>query len=76
MKTIFEQLRKQPGVIMAVNMLVMLVIYMLMRWMFYWMNIDSFQDVTFKDMMTISWGGVWFAISELCYMNAICILLT
>ena len=75
MKTFFEQLRKQPGVIMAVNMLVMLVIYMLMRWMFYWMNIDSFQDVTFKDMMTISWGGMRFDLSALCYLNAICILL-
>ena len=56
-------------------MLVMLVIYMLMRWMFYWMNIDSFQDVTFKDMMTISWGGMRFDLSALCYLNAICILL-
>ena len=56
-------------------MLLMLVIYMLMRWVFYWMNIDTFRDVTFTEMMTISWGGLRFDISALCYLNAICILL-
>lgn len=75
MSIVFERLRKQPCFIMTVNFLVLMVIYMLSRWFFYYMNISSFQDVTFKEMMTISWGGIRFDLSALCYLNLICIFL-
>ena len=39
------------------------------------MNLGSFHDVTFNEMMTISLGGLRFDMSALCYMNALCILL-
>ena len=68
-----KRLKYQPGFIMAVNFLILMVIYMLTRWVFYYMNSDSFQDVTFSDMMTISWGGLRFDLSALCYLNALCI---
>ena len=71
----FKRLKTQPGFVMAVNFLILMVIYMLSRWAFYYMNIDSFQDVTFSDMMTISWGGLRFDLSALCYLNVLCILL-
>lgn len=75
MKKLFEQLRLQPGFIMAVNFLILMAVYMLSRWFFYYMNINSFQDVTFSDMMTMSVGGLRFDISALCYLNILCIIL-
>ena len=60
---------------MAVNFLLLLVVYMLSRWMFYYANIGSFQDVTMGDMMTMSWGGLRFDVSALCYLNALCIIM-
>ena len=71
----FEAIRRQPGFIMVVNFLLLMVIYMLSRWVFYFMNINSFQDVTFSEMMTISLGGMRFDLSALCYLNILCILL-
>ena len=75
MRVWFERLRKQPGFIMAVNFLLVMAVYMLSRWMFYYANKGSFQDVTFGDMMTMSWGGMRFDVSALCYLNALCILM-
>ncbi len=75
MKSFFAQIRKEPGFIMAVNFVILMVIYMLSRWFFYYMNINSFQDVTFSDMMAISWGGLRFDLSALCYLNALCIVM-
>ena len=60
---------------MAVNFLLLMVVYMLSRWFFYYMNISNFPDVTFHDMMTICLGGLRFDISALCYLNMLCILL-
>ena len=60
---------------MAVNFLLLMVVYMLSRWFFYYMNISNFPDVTIHDMMTICIGGLRFDISALCYMNLLCILL-
>lgn len=75
MKINFGMIRKQPGWIMVVNFILLMVIYMLSRWVFYYMNLGSFHDVTFNEMMTISLGGLRFDMSALCYMNALCILL-
>lgn len=75
MKSLLHLLKKQPGFVMAVNFLILLAVYMLSRWFFYYMNINSFQDVTFSEMMTISWGGLRFDISALCYLNLICIIM-
>ena len=75
MKNLFKTLRKQPGFIMAVNFLILMAVYMLSRWFFYYMNINSFQDVTFSDMMTMSVGGLRFDVSALCYLNILCIIL-
>ncbi len=75
MYSFLKNLRKQPGFIMAVNFALLMAIYMLSRWFFYYMNIHSFQDVTFKDMMTISWGGMRFDVSALCYLNLLCIFM-
>lgn len=71
----FGLLRRQPGFIMAVNFLIIMAVYMLTRWVFYYMNSDTFQGVTFGDMMTMSWGGLRFDLSALCYINALCIIL-
>lgn len=60
---------------MAVNFLLLMIVYMLSRWVFYYMNISNFPDVTFHDMMTICLGGLRFDISALCYLNMLCILL-
>lgn len=75
MRNMFKTLRKQPGFIMAVNFLILMAVYMLSRWFFYYMNINSFQDVTFSDMMTMSAGGLRFDVSALCYLNILCIIL-
>ncbi|MBP3738387.1 MAG: sulfatase-like hydrolase/transferase [Muribaculaceae bacterium] len=73
--SLLANLKKQPGFIMLVNFLVMMAIYMLSRWFFYYMNINSFKDVTLSEMMSISWGGLRFDACALCYLNALCILL-
>lgn len=75
MKSLFSRLKTQPAVIMAINLAMMMVIYMLMRWFFYYMNKGSFQDVTTADLLLMSWGGLRFDLSALCYLNALCILL-
>ena len=71
----FERLRRQPGFIMAVNFMIMMVIYMVMRWLFYYMNIQYFPDVTLGEMMTMSLGGLRFDLSALCYINLLCVVL-
>ena len=68
-----KQLIKEPGFIMAVNFVLMMAIYMIMRWLFYYMNVQHFQDVTMSDMLTMSWGGLRFDLSALCYLNVLCI---
>lgn len=73
MKRWIETIRKQPGFVMAVNFLLLMAIYMLSRWVFFYMNKSSFPDVTFEDMMTICLGGLRFDISALCYLNILCI---
>ena len=70
-----KQLIKEPGFIMAVNFVLMMAIYMLMRWLFYYMNMRHFANVTFNDMMLMSWGGLRFDLSALCYLNSLCVLL-
>ena len=60
---------------MVVNFLLLIVVYMLSRWVFFYMNKSSFPDVTFEDMMTICLGGLRFDISALCYLNMLCITL-
>lgn len=75
MKNKFEYVKKQPGFVMVVNFLIMMAIYMLSRWFFYFMNRGTFQDVTFGEMMTMSWGGMRFDLSALCYLNALCIIM-
>ncbi len=75
MKRWIETIRKQPGFVMAVNFLLLMAIYMLSRWVFFYMNKSSFPDVTFHDMMTICLGGLRFDISALCYLNMLCIMM-
>lgn len=75
MRNWFDKIRKEPGFVMVVNMLIMMAIYMLTRWVFYYMNIQYFPDVSFGDMMTMSWGGIRFDFSALCYLNILCVIL-
>ena len=75
MKNFFERLRRQPGFVMAVNFVLLMAVYMLSRWFFYYMNRDAFQGVTWGDLATMSWGGMRFDLSALCYLNALCIML-
>lgn len=70
-----RNLLRQPVMIMAVNFAFAMVLYMAERWFFYWINISSFQDVTFADMMTMCAGGIKFDISALCYLNLLCIIM-
>ena len=75
MKTIFNALKQQPGWVMLVNFAILMVVYMLMRWIFYYVYADTFSEVSLRDMLTISWGGMRFDASALCYLNALCVLL-
>lgn len=69
------RLSKEPGFVMVVNFLIMMVIYMVMRWVFYYMNIQHFPDVKPSDVMVMSLGGMRFDLSALCYLNLLCVLL-
>lgn len=75
MRDLFGQLRRQPGFIMAANFVMMLVVYMVTRWVFYAMNSATFGPLTFDEVMTISLGGLRFDVSALCYLNLLCIVL-
>lgn len=75
MKISLGRLRKEPGFVMVVNFLIMMVIYMVMRWVFYYMNIQHFPDVKPSDVMVMSLGGMRFDLSALCYLNLLCVLL-
>ena len=75
MNSIFHKLKTQPGFVMTVNFLILIVVYMINRWVFYYMNAQHFQDVTMSDMFAMSCGGLRFDISALCYLNLLCIAL-
>ena len=60
---------------MIVNLLVLMAVYMLSRWVFYYMNLGSFPDVKFADMVRMSIGGLRFDLSALCYLNLLCVVL-
>ncbi len=75
MITFLKHLKRQPGFAMVVNLLVLMAVYMLSRWVFYYINIGSFPDVKLSDMIRMSWGGMRFDLSALCYLNLLCILL-
>ena len=75
MRNKLERLNQQPAWVMIVNFFMLMIIYMLSRWFFYYMNRGTFQDVTFSEMMTISWGGLRFDLCALCYLNALCVLM-
>ena len=73
MSSILKYLKRQPGFAMVVNVLVLMAVYMLSRWVFYYMNVGNFPDVRMADMMRMSWGGMRFDLSALCYLNLLCI---
>lgn len=75
MKISFKKLKKEPGFVMTVNFAILLVVYMITRWFFYYMNAQHFQGVTYADVATLSWGGLRFDISALCYLNFLCVIL-
>ena len=75
MRNIIGQLKKQPGIVMAINFVILMIVYMIMRWLFYYMNIRYFQDVTHSDLFTMMVGGLRFDVSALCYLNLLCIVL-
>ena len=75
MQVSFKSLKKQPGFVMAVNFLILMAVYMLSRWFFFYVNHNSFQDVTLRDLFTMSLGGMRFDVSALCYLNFLCIFL-
>ena len=60
---------------MAVNFLILMVIYMLSRWFFFYMNLESFPDVTFRQLLTMSLGGLRFDLNALLFLNLPCIVL-
>ena len=75
MNTRTNDLSRQPAVIMTVNFLMLMVVYMLSRWFFFYMNLDSFPDVTFSNLLTMSLGGLRFDLSALLFLNLPCIVL-
>ena len=75
MSSILKYLKRQPGFAMVVNVLVLMAVFMLSRWVFYYMNVGNFPDVRMADMMRMSWGGMRFDLSALCYLNLLCIVL-
>ena len=75
MNTRTNDLGRQPAIIMAVNFLMLMVVYMLSRWFFFYMNLDSFPDVTFSNLLTMSLGGLRFDLSALLFLNLPCIVL-
>ena len=60
---------------MAVNFVLLLVIYMLTRWAFFWMNAGMFPEVNAADLVRMSLGGVRFDVSALCYLNMLFIVM-
>ncbi len=59
----------------ACNILLMMAIYMLSRFVFYWVNISFFPDITFSEMLTICLGGLKFDLSAVLYTNLLYLLL-
>ena len=69
MKEFFKTIKKEPGFIMTVNMILILTVYMFSRWFFYLENLSHFQQTGFFDMLGISLGGLRFDFSAICYLN-------
>ncbi len=70
-----KQFLRQPALIMLANFATAMVLYTLARWFFFWMNIDSFQDVASSEIMRMSIGGLRFDLSALCYINILFVVM-
>ena len=75
MREFWKDIKMQPAVIMAVNILIAMVLYMAARFFFFLMYKSAFADVDSAELTTICFGGIRFDISALCYINLICIVL-
>lgn len=60
---------------LCAHLLLILILFMVCRWVFYLFNIDFFPGMTLSRFMRISAGGVRFDLTAVLYLNALFVLL-
>ena len=66
---------KHPWLVGAMNMLLVMAIYTLLRLAFYWINIDLYPNVSLQHLLEMLQGGVRFDLTALLYLNSLYLLL-
>ena len=66
---------KHPWLVGAMNMLLVMAIYTLLRLAFYWINIDLYPNVSVRHLLEMLQGGVRFDLTALLYLNSLYLLL-
>lgn len=67
--------KKSIYYILIIRVLFLLLLFNITRWVFYWVNLNTFFDLSLERLMIINLGGLRFDISAICYLNALFILL-
>lgn len=76
MKEFFNQYIKNNIYVAALyNLGIVMLLFMICRIAFYFINIDLFNSITFSQFVTICKGGIMFDISGILYLNLLYILM-
>lgn len=70
-----EMNMKHPWLVGAMNMLLVMAMYTLLRLVFYWINIDLYPNVSAQHLLEMLQGGVRFDLTALLYLNSLYLLL-
>ena len=71
MKTIWQH----PWIVAACNILLVMALYTLSRFVFVWVNADLFPDINAAHLREMLCGGVRFDLTALLYLNALYLIL-
>lgn len=71
MKTIWQH----PWIVAACNILLVMALYTLSRFVFVWVNADLFPDINATHLREMLCGGVRFDLTALLYLNALYLIL-
>ncbi len=74
-QAMLKNLKSLPAGQVALRLLVVMGLFSLTRLLFYWLNADSFQATTFKQLVVIFLGGLRFDLTAVLYANSLYYLL-
>lgn len=71
----YQKVWQHPWTIAAYNWLLVMVLYMVMRLFYYWVNVDMYPNVSGSHLLEMCLGGIRFDMTALLYLNSVYLLL-